>query len=112
MSETIKIRKGLDIKLKGKADKIFMKAPRSKTYAVKPVDFHSLTPKIVAKPCIEVKVGSTLFYDKYRPEIKFTSPVSGIVQTIVRGERRRIIAVVVEDDGKDTAEKFLKADPN
>ena len=112
MSETIKIRKGLDIKLKGKADKIFLKAPRSKTYAVKPVDFHSLTPKIVAKPCIEVKVGSTLFYDKYRPEIKFTSPVSGIVQTIVRGERRRIIAIVVEDDGKDTAETFLKGDPN
>ena len=112
MSETIKIRKGLDIKLKGKADKIFMKAPRSKTYAVKPVDFHSLTPKIVTKPCIEVKVGSTLFYDKYRPEIKFTSPVSGIVQSIVRGERRRIIAIVVEDDGKDTAEEFLKADPN
>lgn len=112
MSETIKIRKGLDIKLKGKADKIFMKAPRSKTYAVKPIDFHSLTPKIVAKPCIEVKVGSTLFCDKYRPEIKFTSPVSGIVQTIVRGERRRIIAITIEDDGKDTAETFVKGDPN
>ncbi len=112
MSETIKIRKGLDIKLKGKADKIFMKAPRSKTYAVKPIDFHSLTPKIVAKPCVEVKVGSTLFYDKYRPEIKYTSPVSGIVQTIVRGERRRIIAITIEDDGKDTAETFVQGDPN
>lgn len=111
MSEAIRIRKGLDIKLKGKADKIFVKAPRSKTYAVKPVDFHSLTPKIVAKPCVEVKVGSTLFYDKYHPEIKFTSPVSGIVQSIVRGDRRRIIEVVIEDDGKDTAETFLKGDP-
>lgn len=111
MSEAIRIRKGLDIKLKGKADKIFVKAPRSKTYAVKPVDFHSLTPKIVTKPCVEVKVGTTIFYDKYRPEIKFTSPVSGIVQTIVRGERRRIIEVVIEDDGKDTAETFLKGDP-
>ncbi len=111
MSEVIKIRKGLDIKLKGKADKIFIKAPRSKTYSVKPVDFHSLTPKIVAKPCVEVKVGSTLFYDKYRPEIKFTSPVSGIVQKIIRGERRRIIAIIVEDDGKDTALSFKKGDP-
>ncbi len=111
MSEVIKIRKGLDIKLKGKADKIFIKAPRSKTYSVKPVDFPSLTPKIVAKPCVEVKVGSTLFYDKYRPEIKFVSPVSGIVQKIVRGERRRIIAIVVEDDGKDAAESFKKGDP-
>jgi len=111
MSEIIKIRKGLDIKLKGKADKIFLKAPRSKTYAVKPIDFHSLTPKIVAKPCEVVKVGSVLFYDKYHPEIKFTSPVSGIVQTIVRGERRRIVEVLIEDDGKDTAETFLQGDP-
>ncbi len=111
MSEVIRIRKGLDIKLTGKADKIFVKAPRSKTYAVKPVDFHSLTPRIDAKPCVEVKVGTTIFHDKYRPEIKFTSPVSGIVQTIVRGDRRRIIEVVIEDDGKDTAETFLKGDP-
>lgn len=112
MSETIKIRKGLDIKLKGKADKIFIKAPRSKTYAIKPPDFQSLTPKIVAKPCTEVKVGSVLFYDKYRPEIKFTSPVSGQVLSIVRGERRRIIEVVIEDDGKDDAELFVKGHPS
>jgi Na+-transporting NADH:ubiquinone oxidoreductase subunit A len=112
MSEVIKIRRGLDIKLKGKADKIFIKAPRSKTYSVKPVDFTSLTPKIVAKPCAEVKVGSTLFYDKYHPEIKYASPVSGIVQKIVRGERRRIIAIIVEDDGKDTAETFKQGDPS
>jgi Na+-transporting NADH:ubiquinone oxidoreductase subunit A len=111
MSEVIKIRKGLDIKLKGSADKIFMKAPRSKMYAVKPVDFHGLTPKIVKKPCDEVKVGTTIFYDKYRPEIKYSSPVSGIVQKIVRGERRRIIEVLIEDDGKDTAETFAKGDP-
>ncbi|MCF8224537.1 MAG: Na(+)-translocating NADH-quinone reductase subunit A [Bacteroidales bacterium] len=112
MSEVIKIRKGLDIKLKGEADKIFIKAPRSKTYAVKPVDFHSLTPKIVAKPCVEVKVGSTLFCDKYHPEIKYASPVSGIVTKIVRGERRRIIEIVIEDDGKDAFETFKKGDPD
>jgi Na+-transporting NADH:ubiquinone oxidoreductase subunit A len=112
MSEVIKIRKGLDIKLKGSADKIFMKAPRSKMYAVKPVDFHGLTPKIVKKPCEEVKVGTTIFYDKYRPEIKYSSPVSGIIQKIVRGERRRIIEILIEDDGKDTAESFKKGDPS
>ncbi|MEX0982400.1 MAG: Na(+)-translocating NADH-quinone reductase subunit A [Bacteroidales bacterium] len=111
MSEVIKIRKGLDIKLKGSADKIFMKAPRSKMYAVKPVDFHGLTPRIVKKPCEEVKVGTTIFYDKHRPEIKYSSPVSGIVQKIVRGERRRIIEVLIEDDGKDTAEAFKQGDP-
>ena len=46
MAEVIKIKKGLDIKLEGQAEKIFIKAPRAKTYAVKPVDFHGLTPKI------------------------------------------------------------------
>jgi Na+-transporting NADH:ubiquinone oxidoreductase subunit A len=89
-----------------------MKAPRSKMYAVKPVDFHGLTPKIVKKPCEEVKVGTTIFYDKYRPEIKYSSPVSGIIQKIVRGERRRIIEILIEDDGKDTAETFKEGDPS
>ena len=77
MPDIIKIKKGLNIKLKGEADKIFVKAPRSKTYSVKPVDFVALTPRIEAKPCIEVKVGSTLFFDKHRPEIRYSSPVSG-----------------------------------
>ena len=111
MSEVIKIRKGLNIKLKGQADKILLQAPGSKTYAVKPVDFQSLVPSITAKPCEEVKVGSTLFCDKYRPEIKYSSPVSGKVLSILRGERRRIIAVVVEDDGNHTALEFRKGDP-
>ncbi|MBN2697332.1 MAG: Na(+)-translocating NADH-quinone reductase subunit A [Bacteroidales bacterium] len=112
MSEVIKIKKGLNIKLKGEADKIRVQAPRSATYAVKPVDFQSLTPKIDARPCDEVKVGTTLFHDKYRPEIRYSSPVSGKVLSILRGERRRIISVVVEDDGKDTMETFLKGNPN
>ena len=81
-------------------------------YAVKPVDFHGLIPKIVKKPCDEVKVGTTIFYDKYRPEIKYSSPVSGIIQKIVRGERRRIIEILIEDDGKDTAESFKNGDPS
>jgi Na+-transporting NADH:ubiquinone oxidoreductase subunit A len=56
-------------------------------------------------------VGTPIFYDKYHPEVKFCSPVSGIMSSINRGERRRIIEVVIEDDGKDTAESFLQADP-
>jgi Na+-transporting NADH:ubiquinone oxidoreductase subunit A len=111
MAEVIKIKKGLDIRMKGQAEKLFVKAPRSKTYAIKPVDWHGLTPKIIPKLCDPVKVGTPIFFDKYRPEVKFTSPVSGILTAIVRGERRRIIEVLVEDDGKDTAEKFLQGDP-
>ncbi len=112
MAEVIKIKKGLDIHMNGEAEKIYVKAPRAKTYAIKPGDWHGLTPKIIPKLCEPVKVGTPIFYDKYNPEIKFTSPVSGILLSINRGERRRIIEVVVEDDGKDTPEKFLKGDPS
>ena len=111
MAEVIKIKKGLDIKMNGQAELIYVKAPRAKTYAIKPGDWHGLTPKIIPKLCDEVKVGTPIFYDKYHPEVKFTSPVSGILLSINRGERRRIIEVVVEDDGKDTAESFLQGDP-
>ncbi len=111
MAEVIKIKKGLDIRMNGQAEKIYVKAPRAKTYAIKPGDWHGLTPKIIPKLCDEVKVGTPIFYDKYNPEVMFCSPVSGILSAINRGERRRIIEVVVEDDGKDTAESFLQGDP-
>jgi len=112
MSEVIKIKKGLDIKMNGQAEKIYAKAPRAKTYAIKPGDWHGLTPKIIPKLCDPVKVGTPIFFDKYFPEVKFTSPVSGMLLAIKRGDRRRIVEVVVEDDGKDTPESFLQADPS
>ena len=111
MAEVIKIKKGLDINMTGQAEKMFVKAPRAKTYAIKPVDWHGLTPKIIPNLCDPVKVGTPIFYDKYHTEVKFTSPVSGILLSINRGERRRIIEVTIEDDGKDTAETFLQGDP-
>ncbi len=98
MPDKITIRKGLDINLKGKAEKIFVKAEKAELFGIKPTDFHGLIPKLTVKPGDTVKAGSALFYDKNRPEIKFTSPVSGIVQTINRGERRRILEVIIKSD--------------
>lgn len=111
MSETLKIKKGLNITLKGKAEKVFIKAAPSQTYAVKPTDFPGLTPKLTVKVGDEVKAGTTLFFDKYRPEVKFTSTVSGKVVDINRGERRKILEVIVESDGKLDSEPFTSGDP-
>ena len=111
MSKLIKIRKGLDIKLKGTAEKIIAQAEPASTYAVKPSDFPGLTPKLAARPEDKVKAGSVLFFDKLRPEIKFTSPVSGVVRAVNRGERRRILEVVVESDGKNESLNFKPGDP-
>ncbi len=96
MSEDIKIRKGLNIRLKGKAEKIFVKKEIAPTYAIKPTEFQGLTPKLSVKEGDIVKAGDPLFYHKHDNSIVFTSPVSGEVLSIVRGERRRILEVIVK----------------
>lgn len=110
MSKTIKIRKGLDIKLKGKAEKTLQSVEQSDFYAIKPPDFLGLTPKMDVKVGSEVKAGSPLFHNKYKENVLFTSPVSGIVSAINRGERRRILEVVVESDKKQVFESFSSGD--
>jgi len=111
MSKPIKIRKGLNIKLKGKAEKILVKAVPSDRYAVKPTDFPGLTPKMLVKEGDAVKAGTALFMDKNRPEVLFASPVSGTVEAVVRGEKRRILEVVVKSDGLDVSEDFSGVKP-
>ena len=111
MSKVIKIKKGLDIKLVGKAEKELTKLPLSKFYAIKPSDFPGVIPKVVAKAGEDVKAGSPLFYDKYNPEVFFTSPVSGKISAIVRGERRRILKFVIEANDKNEYETFKQGKP-
>jgi len=112
MSEVKKIKKGLDIKLAGKAEKVLEKADRSETYAIKPSNFPGLTPKLKVKVDAEVKAGDSLFFDKYSPEINFASPVSGKVIAVNRGERRKILEVVIQADAEIQYHEFKKADPN
>lgn len=107
----VKIKKGLDIRLKGKPALQLETLKDSGLYAIKPPDFPGLTPKLAVKVDDKVKAGSVLFFDKKLPELKFTSPVSGKVLAINRGERRRIMEVVVESDGKRESLSFKKGDP-
>lgn len=106
MSRTLKFKKGLDIKLAGKANAEKIKVGRTSYYAVKPTDFHGLTPKLAVKVEHSVKAGTPLFFDKYNPEIKFVSPVSGTVVAINRGDRRKLLEVVVKADSENVYEEF------
>lgn len=106
MSQVINIKKGLDIRLKGKANVVLSRPSLADSYAVKPTDFHGLTPKMVVNVGDKVKAGAPLFFDKNNPKVLFTSPVSGEVIDVVRGERRRILEVIVKADSEIEYQNF------
>lgn len=106
MSKIIKLRKGLDINLQGRASESLAEAPMAKQYAVSPLDFEGLTPKLLVKVGDKVKAGAPLFFDKNDSRVLFTSPVSGTVAAVNRGEKRRILNVVVDADAKQEYEEF------
>lgn len=102
----IKIKKGLDIKLQGIAEKKKSDIQYSELYAIKPSDFRNITPKIVAKEGEKVKAGTILFHDKNDENIVFTSPISGLLENIVRGERRKILEFSIKPDSEIEYETF------
>ncbi len=111
MSKGIKVKKGLDIKLKGEAEKTKVPASRSKTFAVKPPDFHSVVPKmVIKKEGAKILAGEELFFSKYNEGLRFTSPVSGTLKEIVRGAKRRILEIIIEADVENNYKDFGKMD--
>jgi len=103
-----KLKKGYEVKLAGKSEKVFGDAQKSKLYASQPLDYIGLKPRLMVEEGADVKIGSPLYYDKQRPEIKFVSPASGKVVQINHGERRAIIEVVIESDHKNEKIDFGK----
>jgi len=98
MSNDIKIKKGLDIKLKGTAEKAKENAIVSNYFSIRPEDFHSVIPKLIAKVGTKVKAGEPIFYSKANEALKFVSPVSGEIIDIPRGAKRKILAVKIQAD--------------
>jgi Na+-transporting NADH:ubiquinone oxidoreductase subunit A len=108
MSKTIRIKRGVDIKLKGTAKKEIGQFETPRLYALKPSNFHGLRPKLAVKEGQEVKAGQPLFFSKDDERIKFCSPVSGEVAEIVRGEKRRILEIRVLADKEVKYESYGK----
>ncbi len=111
MANVIKLRKGLDINLKGSAAKELMPVKEPGFYALVPDDFTGVKPKVVVKEQEYVMAGGPLFIDKNHPEVKFVSPVSGVVTSVERGERRKVLSIVVEAATEQDYEEFGKKDP-
>lgn len=98
MANVIKLRKGLDINLKGKANFETIRRIDSSEIALVPDSFGGVTPKVIVREGDCVKAGDALFVDKKYPEMKFASPISGTVKAVVRGDRRKVLYVKVKAD--------------
>ena len=106
MANCIKLRKGLDINLKGKAAAEVKPVKEPGFYALCPDDFTGVSPKVVVKEQEYVMAGGPLFIDKNHPEVKFVSPVSGVVTSVERGARRKVMSITVEAAAEQDFEEF------
>lgn len=107
MSRNIKLRKGFDINLVGKAEATVEELPISGTYAIKPTDFQGyIKPKVLVAEGDRVKAGQPLYFDKSVPSVQYTSPVSGEVVEVRRGEKRRLLEIIVKADSTIEYEEF------
>ena len=108
MANVIKLHKGLDIHLQGKAEEKKIQLKSNGKYALVPDDFEGVTPKVVVKEGDKIKAGDALFVNKQYPDVKFASPVSGIVREVVRGERRKVLCIKVDADAQQEFKDFGK----
>lgn len=98
MTRVIRLRHGLDINLAGRAEKTIVALKPDGTFALRPDSFEGIKPKVLVKEGDKVKAGEALFINKAYPNVKFSSPVSGTVSLVERGDRRKLLSVRIEAD--------------
>jgi Na+-transporting NADH:ubiquinone oxidoreductase subunit A len=109
MGKFIRLNKGFSINLAGKPAPLVADLEPADTVAIKPTDFHGLyMPKVVVKEGDVVKAGSPLLHDKKFETMMFTSPVSGEVVEVKRGEKRKLLEIKILADRKNEFESFKK----
>jgi len=109
MGKYIRLKKGFNINLAGKAAAKVTETDQAETFVIKPTDFHGIyMPKPVVKEGDIVKVGSPLFHDKKHESVVYAAPVSGEIVEIKRGEKRKLLEIKILADKKVEYESFKK----
>lgn len=108
MSNNIVLKHGLDIPIAGAADRKTIRSVEPDIIALKPTDFRGLVPRLLVREGDKVLAGSPVLADKEHPDVLFTSPVSGTVQEIVRGEKRKLLEVRIKADAQNEYFDFGK----
>ena len=109
MSKTIKLKKGFDINLVGKANATLAESVQPETFALKPSDYKGMQrPKLLVGEGDKVKAGTPIFHDKKNEEIMYCSPVSGEIAEVKRGDKRVIQEIRILADKDLQYEDFKK----
>lgn len=109
MSHTIKLKKGFDINLAGKAEKKIAECDQPQTFALKPTDFLGIQrPKLMVAEGDTVKAGTPLLFCKMMEDVKYCAPVSGEIVEIKRGEKRKLLEIKILADKEIISEEFKK----
>ena len=113
MSKLVKLKKGFDIRLSGKAEMEVHDFQPVKTFAIKPTDFIGMQrPKVLVKEGDTVKAGTPLLFDKKMDKVQFVAPVSGEIVEIKRGEKRKLLEIKILADSVIEFESFHKYTPS
>lgn len=109
MGKQIRLRKGFDINLAGKASPTIATLDQPELFAVKPPDFQGVyLPRMIVKEGDTVKAGTPLFRDKRFENVVIAAPVSGEVVEIKRGEKRKLLEVKILADKSFDHVEFKK----
>jgi len=95
------IKKGLDLPLAGAPKMEIEDAPDAGRVALVGGDYQGMKPTLMVAEGDSVQLGQALFSDKKSPRILYTSPASGKVVAINRGERRVFLSLVIEREGHE-----------
>ncbi|RLD24158.1 MAG: NADH:ubiquinone reductase (Na(+)-transporting) subunit A, partial [Bacteroidetes bacterium] len=107
MSKSVKLKRGFTINLAGKAEKNLAEISQPETFAVKPTDFVGmLRPRALVDVGDNVKAGTPVLIDKKHDKVVYTSPVSGEIAEIKRGEKRKLLEIVILADKDVEYEQF------
>ncbi|MCP5161873.1 MAG: Na(+)-translocating NADH-quinone reductase subunit A [Hahellaceae bacterium] len=105
----INIKKGLNLPISGSPEQKISDGRKVSKVALTGFDYHGMKPTMAVQVGDRVKRGQLLFSDKKIEGVRFTSPVSGVVKEINRGEKRVFQSIVIEISGND-AETFERFD--
>jgi Na+-transporting NADH:ubiquinone oxidoreductase subunit A len=109
MVERFEIGRGLTVPIDGEPEQR-IEAKEVARVGIVADDYIGMRPTLLVSDGDQVQLGQALFSDKKTPGVIFTSPASGRVHAIHRGEKRRFLSLVIDKEGEQTSVSFASHD--